>query len=591
MKDLTEEKSTPKTDVDPIIFAVINGSFKALVNEMNLAMFRSALSPVITEGRDIGGAVFDPNGRLVAQGDWDLAVFVGMLEFSVAYIRETYGSGLRPGDVFIMNDPFVGGTHFNDVGIVRPVFAADQLTGYVAVVGHWPDVGGQEPGSFVANAREHFQEGLRIPPVPLILAGEPVPGVYELIRANMRLAEDRMGDLRAQVGATGVGQDRLIGLVRKYGPNTVAESMRAKIAHSESLMRAAIEKIPNGVYDGEDSIDMQSLDYPEPRTIRVKMTKGASGLHFDFSASDPQAKSACNSTLSATSSAVYVTVKSMFPDVPMSHGCFAPITIAARAGTIVDAKPPAAISSMAATVYDKVIGACLQALSKAIPSRAVGAPYNLINLTLGGEFRGQDYVAYLYSEGGFGGGVDQDGPAGLVSLYGGGAKITPVEVMERRYPIQFDEWALWPDSAGPGQHRGGVGSRKTFRIIEGTARMSCLGDREVFPPFGVMGGGPGAAHGLSMNKGKSAERNLSLKAVGVQIACGDSITISAGGGGGYGPAAERDPAAVLEDVREGYVTVEHARDAYGVVIVGGAVDTEQTQSRRSAMRDSEKAAE
>jgi N-methylhydantoinase B len=540
---------------------------------MNVSLFRSAFSPVITEGRDIGGALFDAEGRLVAQGDWDLAVFVGMLEFSVAHIREVYGAGLQAGDVFVMNDPFIGGTHFNDVGVIRPVFDQGRLAGFVGIVGHWPDVGGQEPGSFVANAREHFQEGLRIPPVPLIVAGQPVPGVYELIRANMRLPDDRLGDLAAQVGAVAAGHDRLTGLAAKYGWATVHEAMARAIARSEEMIRAEIRTIPDAVYLGSDSIDMQSLDYPEPRTIRVAMTKAGESLRFDFSESDPQALSACNSTLSATSSAVYVTVKSMFPAVPMSHGCFAPISIDAPLGTIVNARPPAAVSSMAATVYDKVIGACLTALSQAMPQRAVGCPYNLINLTLGGHLDGSDYVGYLYSEGGFGGRRSKDGPAGLVSLFGGGAKITPIEVMERRYPIQFDEWALWPDSGGPGEHRGGVGSRKTFRLTAGTARMSCLGDREFFPPFGVMGGGHGAAHGLYLNEGTPQEKNLTLKAVGVELAPGDAVTIRAGGGGGYGNPLDRDPQAVLEDVRQGYVTPAHAETAYGV-IVRGRVPTE-----------------
>jgi N-methylhydantoinase B len=574
--------------VDPVTFAVLGGSFRSLVNEMNLSLFRSALSPVITEGRDIGGAVFDREGHLVAQGDWDLAVFVGMLEFSVAHIIATYGDGLEPGDVFIMNDPFIGGTHFNDVGIVRPVFVEEQLIGFVGIVGHWPDVGGQEPGSFVANAREHFQEGLRIPPVPLIKRGVAVPGVYEIIRANMRLAEDRMGDLRAQVGATGAGMARLLGMAKKYGAAAVAEAMRAGIAHSENLIRAEIAKIADGVYEGEDSIDMQSLDYPEPRAIRVRMTKSGSTLHFDFSASDEQAKSACNSTLSATSSAVFVTVKSMFPSVPMSHGCFAPIQIAAPLGTIVNARPPAAISSMAATVYDKVIGACLKALSQAMPDRAVGSPYNLINLTLGGHCDGEEYVGYLYSEGGFGGRQTKDGPAGLVSLFGGGAKITPVEVMERRYPMRFSEWALWPDSGGPGMYRGGVGSRKTFELTRGTARMSCLGDREFFPPFGVVGGGSGAAHGLLMNEGTPDERNLTLKAVGVELAPGEAITIKAGGGGGYGDPLQRDPDLVLADIIDEFVTPRHAAEAYGVLVTGNrhawSIDHAGTEALRAELR-------
>jgi len=572
------------TSLDAVTFAVLSGTFTAIVNEMNLTLFHSALSPVMTEGRDIGGALFDATGQLVAQGDWDLAVFVGMLEFSVRHLVEQYQDTMQEGDVYILNDPFVGGTHFNDVGVVRPVYAEGALLGFVAICGHWPDVGGQEPGSFVANARQHFQEGLRIPPVPLQVAGVPVPGVYEIIKANMRLSEDRMGDLRAQVSATKVGQDRLLGAVARYGTAQVLQTMANGIARSERMMRQAISAMPDGVFLGEDSIDMQSLDYREPLAVRLRMEKHGSELVFDFTESDGQALSACNSTLSATCSAVYVTVKSMFPQVPMNHGCFAPLKVVTREGSLVHAVPPAAISSMAATVYDKVIGASIVALSQALPELAVGTPYNLINLTLGGEVDGEEYVAYLYSEGGFGGRRTKDGPPGLVSLFGGGAKITPVEVMERRYPIQFDQWALWPDSAGPGRFRGGVGSRKVFRLLAGSARMSCLGDREIFAPQGVYGGGPGARHGLLLNEGTENESNPSLKAVGVVLEPGDAITLLAGGGGGYGDPLERDPAAVLADFQEGYVTADHARQVYGVVITEGQVDPAATHALRQSMR-------
>jgi N-methylhydantoinase B len=313
------------------------------------------------------------------------------------------------------------------------------------------------------------------------------------------------------------------------------------------------------------------------------MRKRGEHITFDFTGSDAESASASNATLSATSSAVYVTIKSLFPAVPMNHGCFATVEIVAPMHTLVNAQPPRAISSMAATVYEKVIGSCLQAFATAVPELAVGAPYNLINLTIGGSTEDMgEYVGYLYSEGGFGGRFTKDGPAGLVSLYGGGAKITPVEVMERRYPMRFDEWSLWPDSAGPGRFRGGVGSRKTFRLTDGTARLSCLGDRERFPSFGVLGGEAGAAHGLILNDADPAtRRNLTLKAVGVQLAPGDSVTIFAGGGGGYGAPFERDPALVAADVEQGLVSVERAAADYGVVVRAGAVDEAATRELRA----------
>jgi N-methylhydantoinase B len=572
--------------VDPITLSVVTNGFKSIVNEMNLALFRSAYSPVITEGRDIGGAVIDRHGRLVAQGDWDLAVFVALLEFSLEGVLERFEGDIAPGDVFIMNDPFVGGTHFNDVGVVRPVFDGDELMAFVAVCGHWADVGGQEPGSFVANAREHFQEGLRMPPMKLYIAGEPNRAVFDIIAANMRISSERLGDVRAQVGSTGVGEQRLVELADKYGWDQVTGAMDEAIAHAERLLRSEISKVPDGRFKGEDHVDMESLDRPVPKKIALELTVDGDSMHFDFTGSDPESLSASNSTYSSTASAVYVTVKSLFPEIPMNHGVFEPIRITAPERTVVNALPPRAISSMAATVYEKVIGAALMALSEALPEQAVGTPYNLINLTIGGRYHDSDFVAYLFSEGGFGGRATKDGPPGLVSLYGGGAKITPVEVMERRYPIEFDEWALWPDSAGPGRHRGGVGSRKTFRIVDTEARLSCLGDREHYPPAGVLGGEPGAKHGLLRNIGTPSEENLTLKVVGRQLDAGDSVTILAGGGGGYGDPLDRDPALVAEDVIQGYVTVGHAAERYGVVVdESGEIATEKTERLRASMRN------
>ncbi|MBC7343553.1 MAG: hydantoinase B/oxoprolinase family protein [Clostridia bacterium] len=554
--------------IDPVTFAVLHNSLKSVVDEMNLTMFRSAYSAVITEGRDIGGAVFDARGRLVAQGESDLAVFVTMLEFSCRAILERYRGDIRPQDAFILNDPFVGGTHFNDVGIIKPVFWQDELVALVAIVGHWPDVGGSEPGSFAPDATEYYREGLRIPPIKIVRQGKLDEGVYQLILANVRIPEEREGDIRAQLGAATVGEKRLLRLIEKYGKDTFVQCMDEAINYSERLLQQEFAAMPDGEYRWTEYLDQESPANPEPVKVHLTLRIRGDQAVFDFTGSDPQTRSAANSTYSGTASAVFVATKSLFPDIPMNHGCFEPIRFVMPEGTVVNAKPPAALSAMAATVYERVIGVTFGALAQAVPDKVMACPNGLINLTIGGfdPAANRYYVAYLFSEGGFGGRATKDGSSGLVSLYGGGARITPVEVFERKYPLLFKQWQLRPDSGGPGKYRGGLGSTKTFMLTRGEARLTALGDRERFPAWGLFGGGSADKQGLVLNYGKDNQKNISLKAVGYVIREGDEVTVFGGAGGGYGDPLERDPEAVLEDVREEYVSIQHAAEAYGVII-------------------------
>jgi len=572
--------------LNPITVSVVLNAFRNIVNEMNSTLFRSAASPVITEGRDIGGAVFDAEGRLVSQGDWDLAVFVGMLEYSCKAILES--ETLRPGDVFITNDPFTGGTHFNDVEIIKPVFVDDDLLGFLAIVGHWPDIGGAVPGSLAPDAEEYFAEGVRIPPIKLYDQGHLNPGVLKLLLSNVRNSKDREGDLVAQVAAVNKGEERIKALIDRYGVATLRECQREGILYSEKLLRARFKEMRNGAYTWTDWLDVRAKQEPEPAKIQLTLTIDGDEAIFDFTGSDPQCPSGTNATYSSTASAVFVITKSLFPEIPMNHGCLAPIKLIIPEGTVVNASPPAAVSAMACSVYEKVVGVVLGAFAQVVPERVMACPYNLINLTLGGinPRTHEYYVAYLFSEGGFGGRAGLDGDAGLVSLYGGGARITPVEVFEKKYPLMFMEWGLEPDSGGPGKWRGGVGSRKTFRLTAGEAKLTVLGDRGKYPAWGLFGGKPGAPQRLILNIGTPGERGLSLRTSGYELKEGETVTILSGGGGGYGPPWERDPTKVLEDVREGYVSIRQAKEAYGVVIKPDSltIDEEATLKLRENLR-------
>lgn len=576
--------------MNPITFEVLRNSFKSICTEMNTIMYRTAFSPVITEGRDIGCCLLDRNGNLVSQGEWDLAVFVGMMEFSTKYILKKFKE-IEPRDIFITNDPFVGGTHFNDVSMIKPIFYQGELVGFADACGHWSDVGGRSPGSLIQIAKEYFEEGLRIPPVKIYSKGKLNLGVQDLILLNSRLPEERKGDIRAGVCALDLAERRIKELIEKYGLKDVKTTMVEEQKYSERLLKSEIKKMEDGIYEGEDFVDMESLEKRNRKKIHVEMKIKSDKITFDFSKSDPQSESAANGTLGSTTSAIFVIVKSLFPEIPPNHGIFEPMEIIAPEGTVVNAKPPAAVSAAACTVYEKVIGAVLMAFSHVIPQKVAGCPYNLVNLTIGGKdpLRGEDFVAYLYAEGGFGGWAGSDGSDALVSLYGGGATITPVEVFERRSPILFKEWTLDTDSGGPGKYRGGLGVRKTIQLTRGTARLSAIGDREKYPPPGVFGGKFGGKQSLRLNVGTEREKNLTTRVMDYRLEAGDEFTLISGGGGGYGDPLEREVELVRRDVEDSYVSLKSAEKDYGVIIDPKSlvVDIQATKKLREKMRGKE----
>jgi len=565
---MNKEINLESNNIDQIAFSIMQGSFQNIVDEMNTTLFRSALSLVITEGRDIGGAIFDKNGYLVNQGTWDLAVFVGMLEFSCKAILEKFKNNIHPEDIFITNDPFVGGTHFNDVGFIKPIFHENNLEAFTAIVGHWPDIGGAIPGSFAPFAEEYYMEGIRIPLIKIVEKNKIVNSALELILANVRNNIERKGDIEAQISAVKVGEKRFKRLINKLGINIVRFFMFETIKKSESGLKKEILSMKDGVYEFEDFLDVESKNNLNPVRIHLSLKVNKDKVVFDFSKSDRQCASATNGTRSSTSSAVFVITKSLFPKIPMNHGCFTPIEIILPPNSVVNASPPSAVSAMATSVYEKVIGVTLGAFSKVIPDKVMACPYNLINLTIGGvdPLDNNYYVFYLYSEGGFGGRFTKDGNAGLVSLYGGGAKITPVEVFEEKYPLKFEEWTFEIDSGGPGQFRGGYGSKKSFYLTRGKAKLTVLGDRGKFPAWGLFGGKNGSSQRLILNEGAKDEKDLTLRAFGYEIKAGDKVTLYSGGGGGYGNPIDRNAEAVLKDVINGHVSVNNAEKDYGVVI-------------------------
>jgi N-methylhydantoinase B len=553
--------------IDPVTLAVIQNGLEAVAAEMDLTFMRTAFSPIISESFDRSDGIYDRStGEVVCQGALGLPIFVGVMQFTTQSVIAQCPN-LEPDDVVLVNDPYVGGTHLMDVKMVKPFYYRGRRFAYLANTGHWPDTGGRVPGGFSARATEIQQEGLRLPPVRLIRRGVLDQDILDIVMANIRVPEERLGDLQAQLGALVVGERRLAALLDRYGVETVEACMAELKVRSERLMRAHIATIPDGVYRSEAFIDSDAID-PEPLVIRLTLTVNATDLTFDFSQSSPPCRGPLNSVLAATVSSAYIAVKHVFPDVPINAGCFAPLHVPPPEGTFLDAKYPRPVNGCAAEVSQRVIEACFLALAQALPERLWGAPAGTTgNFTLGGfdpEYN-RRYIMYLFSGGGYGGSVDGDGLTNGCSTIGI-SKIQPVEVCEQRYPVLFEEYALRENSAGAGRYRGGFGVSYRTRLQRGDGVASFMMDHGRFPPLGVLGGSPGALNEIVVSRDGVESRPVHWsKDEDLALRPGDWIQVRTPGGGGYGYPRERDPALIERDIRRGYLTREEAKQRYGAV--------------------------
>ncbi|HEU4644168.1 MAG TPA: hydantoinase B/oxoprolinase family protein, partial [Burkholderiales bacterium] len=559
--------------LDPITLVVIQNGLQQVCNEMDLAFCRAAFSPVISEGMDRSDGIYArDDGALIAQGELGLPVFVGTMQFSSqAVIERVRANGwtVEPGDVFIVNDPYLGGTHLMDVRFVKPFFYRGQLWCWLANTGHWPDIGGMVPGGFSANATEVEQEGLRLPPVKLFKKGVMDQEILSIILSNIRIADQRIGDIKAQAAALAVGEKRLTALLERYGAGTVDDAIAELRVRAEQQMRAKIATIPAGTYAGHAIVDSDGV-VNEPLHIRVKITKTADDdLLFDLSESSPPCQGPMNSVIATTRSSVYLAIKHIFPDVPINAGTFAPLKVADPEGTFLYAKYPRPVSGCAAEVSQRIAEAVFNALTAAIPGELFGAPAGTSgNLAIGGHDpkRDRSYVMYLFTGGGYGGSAVSDGISNGCSTIGI-SKMPPIEVMEQYYPVLFDQFSLYEGSGGAGEHRGGFGVNYTVRVRRGSARASMVMDHGRTGPLGALGGSEGGVNKVAIEQAGKEYRPPHLsKDQDIQLAPGDCIRVSTPGGGGYGDPLRRDPAKVASDVSRGYYTREQAERLFGVRI-------------------------
>lgn len=549
--------------IDPVTLAVIQAGLQQVCDEMDLTFSRAAFSPVIAEADDRSDGIYSAeDGSLIAQGARGLPVFVGTMQFSTRHLIGRIASGEtsapEPGDIYIVNDPYLGGTHLMDVRFALPFYRAGRLWCWLSNTGHWPDTGGAVPGGFSASATAAEQEGLRLPPVKLFKRGEMDREIWQIICSNIRVSGQRIGDVKAQAAALLVGAERLGALMDRYGDETVAGAITEMRALAARQMRANIALVPDGIYTAKAWVDSDGV-VNEPLEIALSVAKTADGLVFDFTGSSAPCAGPMNSVRATTLSSVYLAMRHIFPDVPISAGAFEPLTVRGIEGTFLDAHYPRPVSGCAAEVSQRIAEAVFAAMVQALPDRVTAAPAGTSgNFGLGGHDpeKGRDYVMYQISGGGYGGNADHDGLSNGCSTIGI-SKAPPVEIMEQNFPVLYRRYALHEGSGGAGRQRGGFGLDYEIELRRGTARASFVMDHGRSGPQGVLGGQDGGVNRVEVIRGAEVwvPPHLS-KAQDVPLQPGDRVRVRTPGGGGYGDPATRAPEAVAEDLRLGRYTAE-----------------------------------
>ncbi|MCF8487299.1 MAG: hydantoinase B/oxoprolinase family protein [Rhodobacteraceae bacterium] len=555
-----------KPGLDPVTLAVLQAGLQQVCDEMDLTFSRAAFSPVIAEADDRSDGIYSAeDGSLIAQGSKGLPVFVGVMQFSTRTIIERIRSGEtaapEPGDIYIVNDPYLGGTHLMDVRFAMPVWWEGRIFCWLSNTGHWPDTGGAVPGGFSASAISAEQEGLRLPPVKLFKKGVLDTEIYQIICSNIRVSEQRIGDVKAQASALLVGAERLAGLMDRYGDDTVTAAIAEMRGLAARQMRAMIDLIPPGTYRATAIVDSDGV-VNEPLTIALSVTTTQQGLTFDFAGSSLPCMGPMNSVRATTLSSVYLAMRHIFPDVPISAGAFEPLHVIGIEGTFLDAHYPRPVSGCAAEVSQRIAEAVFAALVQALPDRVTAAPAGTSgNFGLGGHDpeKGRDFVMYQISGGGYGGNADHDGLSNGCSTIGI-SKAPPVEIMEQNFPVLYRRYALHEGSGGAGAHRGGFGLDYEIELLRGHARASFVMDHGRVGPQGVQGGMDGAVNRVEVTRNGDVYVPPHLsKAQDITLSPGDRVRVRTPGGGGYGDPAGRDPALIAEDVRLGRYTAEQAK--------------------------------
>jgi N-methylhydantoinase B len=591
-----EDAKRDVATLDPVTFEVLKNAFSMAVDLMSEQILRTCYSFVIYS-RDFSSALCDADGNTVMQGSQDIAVHVGTLHFQCKAVLEEFGDDIHPGDVFAVNDPYMGGTHFNDVSFIRPIFAEGEIIGYAQNKGHWADIGGNVPGSFDISATEMFSEGLRITPIRLWSKGRFHADIAKMIVANTRTPTINMGDLHAQSQATAVCEREVLRLIKKYGKDTVKQAMSGVQDYVERIVRQRIADLPDGTWETEDYLDMDPRGAEALIPVKVRMSIKGDQVHYDLNGSAPAVATFLNSGYGTTHSALYAGTKYFFPDVPLNSGLYrAVVADIGPEGSVVHAGWPIPVTGFCSGVYEKLMNSIFEIWSQILPERSLACSFNLEYLLVGGkDARHEDrpfFMWYDWMAGGWGGRRTKDGSNATATIFGPGLACQPVEGQERLAPVVTTMHQIMTDSGGPGQFRGGCGVEKGGQLteIESTVvSYSC--DRSRSITWGISGGLPSNPSGVWVAKGTSDEKFLGSLFSNLPVQPGDVFTRPAAGGGGNGDPLVRDPELVREDVIDDYVSIGRARTDYGVVLIEHDVeldlyeiDEEATRNERDRIR-------
>ncbi len=575
MKVLKPRAAAAPASADPIVVGVLQELLVSVVREMRVTFARSAFSPIITEGHDFSCALLAPDGELLAMSE-DNPSHIFPLAYAAKTLGEKYAGDIHEGDIFIVNDPYLG-THMNDVAILCPRVTGDRGLIYAGVRGHWGDVGGSVAGSLSGNASHLFQEGVRIPVLALYRGGKVNKELLELLLSNMRDPTERQGDLNAMVGTANLAARRLADLEGKFGIDVMQDVSEVLRNRAEWRFRQAIKAWPKGLYRYENYLDNSGTG-AEPLRVSLAMTVREDSVDCDFTGTSPQVRGPNNGSLATTAAACLIALKTFLdPKGPVNGGCFRPLTLTAPEGTIVNATFPSPMGGFSET-RRATEATLMGAIAQVIPDLGCGEVKSSANHCYVSGTRPGNQTPFLYYEypaGGTGAIYGLDGEDAVRGYAEGDFNtVLPIESLERSLPMLVESTTLRQDSAGPGRWRGGFGMQRKVRIEASGTALTVLADRVVIPPTGICEGESAAGNRFTVFRGghRLEPNGLPGKVTSFPLLKDDVLCLESGGGGGFGDPLQRDPKSVLQDVLLGVLSLEEARDSYGIVITGHTVD-------------------